>query len=50
MILTIENVSGGKSTMISFSLSDEQKELQQLAREFAQKEIAPVASQLDRTG
>ena len=36
--------------MIEFSLSDEQKALQELARDFAQKEIAPVASQLDRTG
>ncbi len=36
--------------MISFSLSDEQKELQTLARDFAQNEIAPVAPQLDRTG
>lgn len=36
--------------MISFSLTDEQKELQQLARDFAQNEIAPLAPQLDRTG
>jgi acyl-CoA dehydrogenase len=36
--------------MISFSLSDEQKALQELARDFAQKEIAPIAPQLDRTG
>jgi acyl-CoA dehydrogenase len=36
--------------MISFSLSDEQKELQKLARDFAQNEIAPMAPQLDRTG
>lgn len=36
--------------MISFSLTDEQKELQQLARDFAQNEIAPSAPQLDRTG
>ena len=36
--------------MISFSLTDEQKELQKLARDFAQHEIAPVAPQLDRTG
>ena len=36
--------------MISFSLTDEQKDLQQLARDFAQNEIAPVAPQLDRTG
>jgi acyl-CoA dehydrogenase len=36
--------------MINFSLSDEQKALQELARDFAQKEIAPIAPQLDRTG
>jgi len=36
--------------MIDFSLTDEQKALQELARDFAQNEIAPVASQLDRTG
>lgn len=36
--------------MIDFSLTDEQKALQELARDFAQKEIAPVASELDRTG
>ncbi len=36
--------------MISFSLTDEQKELQQLARDFAQNEIAPSAPQLDRIG
>lgn len=36
--------------MIDFSLTDEQKALQELARDFAQKEIAPVASELDQTG
>lgn len=36
--------------MIGFSLTDEQKALQELAREFAQNEIAPVALELDRTG
>ncbi|MEW5718121.1 MAG: acyl-CoA dehydrogenase family protein [Chloroflexota bacterium] len=35
--------------MIDLTLSDEQKALQDLARDFAQKEIAPVASELDRT-
>ena len=35
--------------MIDFSLSDEQKALQELARDFAQKEIAPLAPELDRT-
>ena len=36
--------------MIDFSLTDEQKDIQKLAREFAQKEIAPVASHYDQTG
>ncbi len=36
--------------MIDFSLTDEQKALQQLAREFAQNEIAPRALELDQTG
>ena len=35
--------------MIDFTLTDEQKAMQELARDFAQKEIAPVAPQLDRT-
>ena len=35
--------------MIDLTLSDEQKALQELARDFAQKEIAPVAPELDRT-
>jgi acyl-CoA dehydrogenase len=35
--------------MIDFALTDEQKALQELARDFAQKEIAPVAPRLDRT-
>jgi len=34
--------------MIDFSFSDEQKAMQKLARDFAQKEIAPVAQQFDR--
>ncbi len=36
--------------MIDFSLTDEQKALQDMARDFAQNEIAPLAPQLDRTG
>jgi acyl-CoA dehydrogenase len=36
--------------MIDFSLTDEQKALQELARDFAQKEIVPVATELDRAG
>ena len=36
--------------MIDFTLSEEQKELQRLAREFALKEIRPHAQEHDRTG
>jgi len=36
--------------MIDFSLTDEQKALQELARDFAQNEIVPVATELDRAG
>lgn len=36
--------------MIGFSLTDEQKALQELARDFARNEVAPIAPQLDRTG
>ncbi|HET9533207.1 MAG TPA: acyl-CoA dehydrogenase family protein [Blastocatellia bacterium] len=35
--------------MVSFTLSSEQQSLQKLAREFAEKEIAPVASHYDKT-
>ncbi len=34
--------------MINFSLSDEQKQLQDLAREFTKKEIVPVAADYDK--
>ena len=34
---------------INFALTEEQKMIQQLAREFAQKEIAPVAEHYDQT-
>ena len=34
--------------MVDFILTEEQKRLRELAREFAQKEIAPVAAELDR--
>lgn len=33
--------------MIGFELSDEQKQLQEIARKFAEKEIKPVAAQVD---
>ena len=34
--------------MIDFTLTDEQKDLRDLARDFATKEIRPVAWELDR--
>jgi acyl-CoA dehydrogenase len=34
--------------MIDFSLTDEQKQLQELAREFTRKEIVPVAAEYDK--
>jgi acyl-CoA dehydrogenase len=34
--------------MVDFTLNDEQKQLRDLARKFAQREIAPVAAELDR--
>lgn len=34
----------------SFELSEEQKEMQTLARKFAREEILPIAAELDRTG
>jgi acyl-CoA dehydrogenase len=36
--------------MIDFSLSDEQRQLQELARDFARQEIAPKAAHHDETG
>jgi acyl-CoA dehydrogenase len=36
--------------MIDFELTDEQRALQQLSREFTEKQIKPVAAQLDRSG
>ncbi|MBI4042949.1 MAG: acyl-CoA dehydrogenase family protein, partial [Deltaproteobacteria bacterium] len=36
--------------MISFDLSEEQKALRQTAREFAQKEMIPVAAKYDESG
>jgi len=35
--------------MIGFELSDEQKQLQEVGRRFAEKEIRPVAAQIDNT-
>ncbi len=36
--------------MVDFTLTDEQKDLRELAHEFAEKEIRPVAWELDRDG
>ena len=36
--------------MVDFRLSDEQKQIQLLARDFAKKEIIPVAAHHDETG
>lgn len=36
--------------MVDFRLTDEQKQIQLLAREFAKKEIIPVAAHHDETG
>ena len=36
--------------MINFELSDEQKQIQGLARDFASREIVPLAARHDRTG
>ena len=34
--------------MVDFTLSDEQKDIRQLAHDFAEKEIRPVAWELDK--
>ncbi len=36
--------------MLDFTLSDDQKELQRLAHQFAEKEMAPIAAEWDRKG
>ncbi|MGH2920362.1 MAG: acyl-CoA dehydrogenase family protein [Solirubrobacteraceae bacterium] len=36
--------------MVDFTLNDEQKSLRELAHDFAEKEIRPVAAELDRDG
>ena len=35
--------------MVDFTLTDEQKDIRQLAHDFAEKEIRPVAWELTRT-
>ena len=36
--------------MVDFTLTDEQKDLRELAHDFAEKEIRPVAWELDKDG
>ena len=36
--------------MVDFRLTEQQEELRRVAREFAQKEVAPVAMQYDKIG
>ena len=40
-------IEEGTATGVSFALTDEQRELRQLAREFAEKEIRPKAAEYD---
>lgn len=42
-------MSANMNATISFTLSEEQQMIQQLARDFARKEIAPVAEHYDKT-
>jgi acyl-CoA dehydrogenase len=41
--------SSGTNSAVGFALTDEQKMIQQLARDFARNEIAPVAEEYDRS-
>jgi alkylation response protein AidB-like acyl-CoA dehydrogenase len=50
MNLVLETLTCARLPMPDFSLNDEQRALEELARDFAQKQIAPVAQELDRTG
>jgi acyl-CoA dehydrogenase len=43
------NIVMNNNSSVNFSLSEEQKMIQQLARDFARKEIAPAAEHYDRT-
>ncbi|XP_070504938.1 medium-chain specific acyl-CoA dehydrogenase, mitochondrial-like [Chironomus tepperi] len=47
---TSSRLLSGESRGPWFGLSDEQKELQSLARKFAREEIAPVAAKYDQSG
>ena len=44
------NVKEELATGINFALNEDQKMLQQLARDFAAKEIMPKAEEYDRSG
>eukprot|EP01127_Copromyxa_protea_P003921 TRINITY_DN1368_c0_g2_i1.p1 TRINITY_DN1368_c0_g2~~TRINITY_DN1368_c0_g2_i1.p1 ORF type:complete len:329 (+),score=88.32 TRINITY_DN1368_c0_g2_i1:45-1031(+) len=46
----VPNVQVRKHTGLSFELTSEQKQFQELARSFAREKIMPVAAQLDRDG
>jgi acyl-CoA dehydrogenase len=47
MVAIDETVTSTAATGVSFELSDEQRELRRLAREFAEREIRPKAAQYD---
>jgi acyl-CoA dehydrogenase len=40
----------GRDSVVDFALSEEQRAIRDLAREFARREIAPVAAEYDRSG
>ncbi|XP_019866505.1 probable medium-chain specific acyl-CoA dehydrogenase, mitochondrial [Aethina tumida] len=48
--VVITQKCNNSTTGLSFGLSDEQRELQELARKFTRDEIIPVAAEYDRTG
>src|SRR5712692_9751739 len=52
MFYHVESVQcqSARDTSMDFQLSDTQQQIRDLAREFAQKEIAPIAAQIDETG
>jgi acyl-CoA dehydrogenase len=47
MVAIDETVTSAAATGVSFELSDEQRELRRLAREFAEREIRPKAAEYD---
>jgi acyl-CoA dehydrogenase len=46
-VLQVAAIDSSTATGVSFSLTDEQKELRALAREFAEKEIRPLEAECD---